>query len=153
MVAPAACAYFIYCGIIYNSRGKLSACTFYLFLILAKMNTKEKSLETLAVINIFFLLSYFYFGNMHILKAAVIFSLGCLLIPAFLRAVHTVWSGLFGFLGDINSRVLLAVIYFIFLVPISMLQKIVSRKKQENTRDNFVTRQYTFSRKDFETMG
>jgi uncharacterized membrane protein YhdT len=117
------------------------------------MNTKEKSLETLVVINILFVLGYLYVDKKNILKADLIFTVACLLIPVFLKAVHWVWVKIFSFLGEINSRILLAVIYFVFLVPISMLQKMFNPKKQKNTKDNFVTREYTFCPKDFETMG
>jgi hypothetical protein len=117
------------------------------------MHTKEKPLETLTVLNIFFLLAYFYFEKKGILTAALIFTMVSLLIPAFLKIIHKGWTKIFALLGAVNSMILLAVVYFVFLIPISALQKLFSRKKEKTTGDNYVTRQYTFSSKDFETMG
>jgi hypothetical protein len=117
-----------------------------------KVNKKVKELETLAAINIAFVLCYFVFKNNNILKAEVIFTFICLIIPAFLSLIHVIWFGFFSVIGKINATILLAVIFFLFLTPIAWLQKIFKGRKK-NVADNFVVRNHTFIANDLERMG
>jgi len=40
------------------------------------------------------------------------------------------WMKLGKFLGDINARVILSVIFFILLIPIALIRKLSTRKRQ-----------------------
>lgn len=117
------------------------------------MKTKEKSLETLAVLNIFFLIGFLYFEKKNILRVDIIFTVVCLMFPTLLKLIHLIWTRIFSLLGEINSKILLGLIYFIFLVPISTLQKVFTRKKNKIAEDNYISREHIFCAKDFETMG
>jgi hypothetical protein len=128
MVAPPSCHHPVIDSCIYLGR-RFCTCSIYLLYILIMHNGKrEKQLETLVVISIIFLIAFFVFEERPILIASIIFSLLCLLSPSVLSIVHKIWSSFFLFLGEINSRILLFIVFFLFLVPIASLKKIFSKR-------------------------
>lgn len=152
MVAPPSCHHPVIDSCIYLGR-RFCTCSIYLLHILIMHHEKrEKQLETLAVINIMFLIFFFVFKERPILIASVIFSLLCLLSPSLLGIVHKIWSSFFLFLGGINSRILLFIVFFLFLVPIASLKKVFS-KRSAPVSDNFKSREHIFVMKDLEKMG
>lgn len=114
---------------------------------------KIKELETLAVINIACLVCYFIFRKDLILKIQLLFSFFCLLLPIVLTWVHIVWVGFFSFIGKINAALLLSIVFFLFLTPIALLQKLFSNKKIAQKEGNYFIRNHVFSKKDLERMG
>jgi hypothetical protein len=113
---------------------------------------REKQLETLVVINIMLLIAFILFKNRFILAGSILFSLICLLSSFVLRVTVRVWNSVFSFLGEINSKILLFIVFFLILTPIASLKKVFSRKSV-SVSDNFKSREHIFAAGDLEKMG
>ncbi len=77
-------------------------------------------------------------------------------IPAAARAIEWVWFKIALGLGWVNSRILLSVIYFIFLMPIAWLSRLFTKDPlalKRNSRSTlFVTRDHLYTGKDLENI-
>lgn len=76
-------------------------------------------------------------------------------IPAAARAIEWGWLKLALALGWINSRILLSVIYFAFLLPIAWVSRLFTKDPLalKNKRASlFVTRDHLYTGKDLENI-
>jgi hypothetical protein len=118
------------------------------------MESKEKKLETIISINIVGILLFFLVKKKYFLDISLIVTIICLLSPAILNLVHKAWSTFFSFLGVVNSKILLSVVFFIFLTPIAFVRRIFSKRKTTSQlKDNFITRQHQYTPEDLKKMG
>lgn len=73
----------------------------------------------------------FYRGRMTVVY--VLGGIGCalliiaLLLPPVARAFHTLWMRLASILGYVNSRVLLTLLYYLFMTPYGLISRIMGR--------------------------
>lgn len=88
----------------------------------------------------------------------VAFGIGAIsiIIPPAAQAIEWAWLKLALGLGWINSRILLSVIYFVFLMPIAWLAKLFTKDplmlKGKNTATLFVTRNHPYKKEDLENI-
>jgi hypothetical protein len=79
-----------------------------------------------------------------------------LLIPPFARALEWAWLKLALALGWINSRILLTVIYFVFLMPIAWIARLFTNDplmlKKKDTSTLYVTRDHKYTKEDLENI-
>jgi hypothetical protein len=77
-------------------------------------------------------------------------------IPAAARWIEWGWLKLAMALGWINSRILLSVIYFVFLLPIAWISRLFTKDplalKNRRTSSLFVTRNHLYTKKDLENI-
>ncbi len=73
----------------------------------------------------------------------------CLLIPPLALLVAKGWYGLAHVLGRINSFVLMSVLFWVFVVPVGALRKLISKKTADN-KSTFKTVNKTYIAADFE---
>jgi hypothetical protein len=89
-------------------------------------------------------------------KIAVLIGAISIFIPAAARAIEWVWFKLALGLGWVNSRILLSVIYFIFLLPIAWISRLFTKDplslKKEKRSTLFVTRDHLYTGKDLENI-
>ena len=89
-------------------------------------------------------------------KIAVVISAISICIPAAARGIEWVWFKIALGLGWVNSRILLSVIYFIFLLPIAWLSRLFTKDPlalRKNKRATlFVTRDHLYTGKDLEDI-
>ncbi|WP_232073943.1 SxtJ family membrane protein [Spirosoma aureum] len=105
-----------------------------------------------------FLALYFFFGH----KAWLLYislSVGALtlLIPALARWISFGWFKLAEGLGYVNSRILLSIVFFIFLLPIALLYRLANRnplslRNGRQTGSLFVERNHTYAPKDMDNI-
>lgn len=114
--------------------------------------TQTRELETVVVINMLLVLLFLLIGERLLLISSFIFSFICLLSPKVVSYVHPFWSAIISFLGKVNATILLSFIFFIFLVPIALLRKLVSRKPSQGD-SNYTIREHMYSPEDLERMG
>ncbi len=119
---------------------------------------KAKKLETLLVITAGLLVLYYFFESKYFFYAAAFVSIGGLMFPFLANAIHWFWYKLAFVLGYVNSRILLSLIFFIFLMPIAFLAKLFTtnalqlKKKTADNDSYFVTRDYQYEKKDLENV-
>jgi hypothetical protein len=77
-------------------------------------------------------------------------------IQAAAKAIEWAWLKLAMGLGWINSRILLSVIYFIFLLPIAWVSRLFTRDplllRNRNASSVFITRNHLYTKKDLENI-
>ena len=115
----------------------------------------QKSIETILVLVLFMVVVFLFSRRVSWLYAAVAFGLLGLLIPAFANVVHSGWMKLAHALGYVMSRVLLTLIFFLFLLPISLLSKLFTRKSVElKAKGNtyFKERNFTYTPESLENV-
>ena len=103
-----------------------------------------------------------------LLAIALIFKLqwlviGCLIIgllayfiPAAAKGIEWAWIKLALALGWVNSRILLSIIYFVFLLPIAWISRLFTKDplslRNRKTSSLFVTRNHLYTKKDLENI-
>jgi hypothetical protein len=89
-------------------------------------------------------------------KIAVLTGALSIFIPAFARAIEWVWFKIALALGWVNSRILLSIVFFLFLMPIAWLSRLFTkdplalRKVKRETL--FATRNHLYTGKDLENI-
>ncbi|MCS6807666.1 MAG: SxtJ family membrane protein [Bacteroidota bacterium] len=88
----------------------------------------ERELRTLIVLSAGVLVLYFVFHKVWLLWVV----LAILLIGAFARRLAFklawIWMRIAEFLGMINSRILLSLVFFLILVPLALVRRMVMRR-------------------------
>jgi hypothetical protein len=77
-------------------------------------------------------------------------------IPAAAKGIEWVWFKIALGLGWVNSRILLSVIYFVFLLPIAWVSRLFTKDplvlKKNKTGSLFTTRDHLYTGKDLENI-
>ncbi|TNE59170.1 MAG: hypothetical protein EP344_09130 [Bacteroidetes bacterium] len=87
------------------------------------MQDRLKAVETALVIVTGLLALYFWVGNPWLLYAALAIGVIGVFFPWLAGKVHAGWMLLAQALGWFNGRVLLSVVFYVFLTPIAFLAK------------------------------
>ncbi|MBT1703984.1 hypothetical protein [Chryseosolibacter indicus] len=89
-------------------------------------------------------------------KIALVIGVLSVLIPLAAKAIEWLWIKLALVLGWTNSRILLSVIYFGFLMPIAFVSRVFTRDslflKSKNSDSLFVSRNHSYKKKDLENV-
>ena len=89
-------------------------------------------------------------------KIAVIVGAVSIFIPPAAKAIEWAWFRLALGLGWINSRILLSVIYFVFLMPIAWISRLFTKDplalKKVKRASLFTTRDHLYTGKDLENI-
>jgi hypothetical protein len=76
--------------------------------------------------------------------------------PVAAKGIEWAWLKLALALGWVNSRILLSVIYFVFLLPIAWISRLFTRDplllRKKKTSSLFVTRNHLYTKKDLENI-
>ena len=119
-------------------------------------NYKHK--ESLLVISTGFLVLYLIFGLEWMIWVAAGVSILGLMSSTIAKWIHTGWMKLALALGFINSKILLSIVFFVFLMPVAFLQRLVSgdklqlKRKKEEEGGYYAERNYTYQKKDLENV-
>lgn len=89
-------------------------------------------------------------------KIAVVIGAISIFVPAAARGIEWVWFKIALGLGWVNSRILLSLIYFVFLLPIAWLSRLFTKDPLALRKDKratlFVTRDHLYTGKDLEDI-
>ncbi|RIV24095.1 hypothetical protein DYU11_11915 [Fibrisoma montanum] len=105
-----------------------------------------------------FLAFYFLFGrNNWFLYIALTVGALTLLVPAIARWISFGWFKLAEGLGFVNSRILLSIVFFVFLLPVALLYRafnrnILSLRSGRSEASVFVERNHTYTANDLENI-
>jgi hypothetical protein len=115
--------------------------------------TAAKRNENLAVISLGLCVIYFIFPTTYLLLVAAVIAFTSLIPPVGALVVKG-WLALGQGLGWINSRIILTVIWYLFLTPIAFLYKLRGKDplqlKKGESGSHFVTRKHQYGPKDLE---
>jgi multisubunit Na+/H+ antiporter MnhB subunit len=89
-------------------------------------------------------------------KVALAIGVISIIIPAAARGIEWGWLKLAQGLGWVNSRILLSLIYFLFLLPLAWVSRLFTKDpmalKRNNTKSLFITRDHLYTAKDLENI-
>lgn len=140
----------------YHNCGRwwLCPCTLHLHPVL--MPDRSKAYEgVLALVFGLLLLAYFQ-GHPVWLPLALIITLATLISPFLARAVAWGWTKLAEGIGYVVSRILLALVFFLILTPMALLQRAFRKNPLQLTPPSgekgtvFMDRSHVFTGKDLE---
>ena len=71
--------------------------------------------------------------------------------------IYKYWMKLAQILGTINSKILLTIIFYLFLTPLSFIYRLLNKdtlqlKKDSSKTTYFITRNHTYTKADLEKM-
>jgi hypothetical protein len=89
-------------------------------------------------------------------KIAFVIGLLSIFIPPAAKAIEWLWLKFALALGWINSRILLSVIYFVFLMPVAWLSRLFTKDplmlKAKSSSSLYTTRNHLYKKEDLENI-
>ena len=89
-------------------------------------------------------------------KIAFALGLIAIFIPAAARAIEWAWLKFAMGLGWVNSRILLTIVYFVFLMPIALLSRLFTKDplmlKAKKSTTLYNTRNHLYKKEDLENI-
>lgn len=118
--------------------------------------SRAKVLETILVLvlacGVFFWLS----KNNYLLLAAAIFGAIGLFIPALAKGIHWAWMKLAQGMGYVMSKVILSIVFFVFMLPIAALSRLFTKNKNVQMKAGAATyfkeRNFTYDKESLENV-
>ena len=114
------------------------------------VSTEELRKFGLSVGGVFLVLGTISWYRGHTLAPRVLWALGVtltvpgLLAPAILRPVQKAWMGMATVIGEVNSRIILAVLFFVVFTPIGLLMRLfgdpLGRSLADGKASNWIRR-------------
>ena len=122
-----------------------------------KMSEAEKSKAQLVIVTGLVVFSFiFKSASVYLLYAAGIIGVLCIFLPVFGDLLVKVWFKIAEGLGWFNSRVILTVLFYVFLWPIAMLYRLSTKNpmgvKRPDTKSMYMERNHTYTPKDLENI-
>ncbi|HHM20804.1 MAG TPA: hypothetical protein ENJ20_02165 [Bacteroidetes bacterium] len=117
------------------------------------INNREKQLETCLVIATGLMVIWLISRKEEWIYAAVVIGVVGAFIPALAKWVHWLWYKIAEVMGGIMSRVLLSIVFFVFLFPIAVVYKLTNKDllQLKRKKDTYWTkRDHRYSKKDLE---
>ncbi|HFA48643.1 MAG TPA: hypothetical protein ENJ95_06430 [Bacteroidetes bacterium] len=116
---------------------------------------RQKQLETCLVISTGLIVFWFINGAKIFLTIALFIGLIGIFVPALAKWINWAWYKISDIMGFVMSKVLLSIVFFGFLFPVSLLNKLFKKnplqlKKQSDTY--WTERKHKYSAKDLEDV-
>lgn len=111
--------------------------------------------RTVLTILVGFLILYFIFNLKIFVYLSLLVGLVSLISNYLMGWIVLIWTKLAEGLGWVNSRILLTIIFFVFLVPIAFISRLFSNKSMTKKPDNnsfYQTRNHTYTSSDLENI-
>ncbi len=109
------------------------------------------SYRTVLVITTALLLFYWWKQVDALLYIALVINMLCIFFPALSSKISQLWYKLAFVLGWVNARILLTAIFFIVLLPVALLRRILTSEKKQHTKNTYyITRNHFFNSRDME---
>lgn len=122
-------------------------------LIQDKKTSESENLKSLLVIVIGFLILYILFKSVIFLNIALSVGLLSLISPKVSKSILWVWNKIALLLGWINTRILLSIVFYIFLFPIALLFRVFTKNPlslKNINKSTYSLRNHTYTGKDLE---
>lgn len=123
----------------------------HLFTRFSKMN--KGNLKSILVITVGFTILGFFSKTDWPFYVAIAVGLAAIISNRAAELINKIWFGLAKILGYVNSRILLTIIYYLFLLPMALLSRLSKNKtiilKQQGS-SYYAERNHQFEKADFE---
>lgn len=119
-------------------------------------NSKQKSLETMLVLVVACVVFYWLTHNKYLLIAAMVLGGIGIFIPWLAGKIHWAWMKLAHVMGYVMSKVVLSIVFFIFMIPIAALSRLFTRNKSVQMKAGATTyfkeRNFTYDKESLENV-
>jgi hypothetical protein len=118
-----------------------------------KNKPELEKVKSILIITLGFLLLFILFKKPVLLYISLGVGTVSLMSPIMMEFVLLIWDKIALILGWINTRILLAAIFYLFLLPIALLTRLTARNllQLKNTGGSvFNTRNHTYTKEDLE---
>jgi hypothetical protein len=123
---------------------------------LSKSISKDQSKDTgMVVVLLLLILGYYNMNNIFYLLAIILLMID-MIVPLVFTPVAFIWLGFSRILGNITSKIILTVIFFIIVWPIALIRKIMGKDSlqlrlfKKSNGSTFKVRNYTYKAEDLE---
>ena len=116
---------------------------------------REKRLESMLIIAAGFIVLFFAFKLKWLLLIALTVAVLGAVSKLATQGITWLWFKIAEILGWVNSRVLLGIIFFLFLFPISLLMRLLSKMTIKMKREKvtyYSERNHTYKPEDLENV-
>jgi hypothetical protein len=155
MVAHTHHPFIDFCRIVDRNWWRLGSCSVHLYTVL-KMAPAQDRYKTILVMVTGLLAIALIFKLQWLVIGCLIIGVLASFIPAAARGIEWGWMKFALALGWVNSRILLSIIYFVFLLPIAWISRLFTKDplalKRRTTSSLFVTRNHLYTKKDLENI-
>lgn len=118
-----------------------------------KPQSEAEKLKSILVIVTGFMALGFIFKAQAFYYTALIIGLVTLIVPASQTAILYIWNKMAHILGWINTRILLSLVFYIFLFPVSLISKLFNKNMLGLKREQgsmYTERNHTYNASDLE---
>lgn len=119
------------------------------------MNKTTKPYEVPLSIVLFFLIIYFISENSLFIKIGFTIGLLALLSKRLAYWINYYWKKIMAVIGFVNAHVLLSIIFFVVLFPISLFYRLLHRDSLQlkaGKKTYYKEKNHDFTKKDLENM-
>jgi uncharacterized membrane protein len=117
---------------------------------------KRKTHETILTMTIGFVALYLIFSAKWLIWIAFGLGISGIFFPTLAQGISRLWMKFAEGLGFVNSRILLSLIFFLFLFPISLLFRLFNKDalhlRKPGNGSAYSDRSHTYGKGDFEKM-
>ena len=116
---------------------------------------KDKHLGTILIFAMVLIIFFLVYKNVNLLYAALALGGIAIFIPALSRKIHDLWMKFAEVLGFVMNKVILGIVFFIFLVPVAFLSKLFRKnpfKVKKDAASYFSDRNFTYNKKSLEQL-
>lgn len=113
----------------------------------------KKSTETILVLVVACLILYWIVGKKYLLITAIALGLIGILFPFLANMIHWAWMKLGAGMGYLTSRIILVLIFFLVLYPLSLISKLFRKnvmKMGPGINSYFKDRNFVYTRESME---
>lgn len=114
---------------------------------------RRKQFEALFVITLFLLLIAYWEKSVYYAGVAILITITGLVWKNFSIILERIWRKLGEGIGLVNNKIILTIVFFLLLTPMSFLAKCFRRttiKLKENKSSGFRERNHLYTKEDFE---
>lgn len=126
--------------------------------IFSKNISKEQCKDTGLAMVLILLLLGFYLDKTVYFKISVVVLVIDMITPGFYKPIAVLWFGLSNILGVVVSKIVLTIIFFFVVTPVSIIRKMFGydslklRKFKQNKESVFKVRNIVFTSNEMETL-
>jgi hypothetical protein len=116
---------------------------------------KDKHLGTMLVFTIVLIILYLVYANVYFLYGALTAGGIGIFIPSLSRLIHKLWMKFAELIGFVMNKVILGIVFFLFLTPIAFLSRLFRKNTLKTTREAhtyFSERNFTYTKKSLEQL-
>ena len=88
----------------------------------------NKEYATILILVLACIVAYIFSGRFVLLYISVVLGIVPILIPSVAKTIHFLWMKLSVMLGSVSATILLTLVFFVLIVPLSFIAKLTGKK-------------------------